>query len=389
MQGMVTKPKSYPRVFAEIEVQVYEDIRAGDRIYIPSKDISYRAVTTSISGISGYRATAVSCNADGSIIACAKSAPYVFRRSGYTLSPISLSSNPSSTVLCVAVSPSGRYLAFGTSSSPYLFCYELVEGAYQLRSLSANPAASVYGASFMSDNLLGIATPGGSPYVYAYTTGTTFTQYPSTSPTWSGSNAQLSVTYITDTSFVVFPYSISGSYPISTYSFDGSSLTLIYSESGTNLNGVCSYNPLLNVHYVNRGSPANHHFARFISSITTYNSQHSGLTVNGAAPTLTGFLLACSNGIYDLSLTGPYNEPPNTSIRKLPFTSSSCFGFAATQDLKTFFTSVAGVLTIIEVSNIPVAVKITGALFLNFFTCYALEDIPAGAIGMAVLPLRA
>jgi hypothetical protein len=88
---------------------------------------------------------------------------------------------------------------------------------------------------------------------------------------------------------------------------------------------------------------------------------------------------------------GSYDAPPNTSVRKLPFISSSCYGFAATQNLKTFFTSVNGVLTIIEVSNIPVAVKTTGAyaFSFNFFACYALEDIPAGAIGTAVLPLTA
>jgi hypothetical protein len=383
MQGMLTKPKRYPKFSTEIEVQAYEDIRAGDRIYILPKDISYRAITTSISGISSYR-TAVSCNANGSIVACAKSAPCVFRRSGYTLSSISLSSNPSGTVYCVAVSPSGRYLAIGTNSSPYLFAYELVEGTYQLRSLSANPAGAVRGASFITDNLLGIATPGVSPYVYAYTTGTTFTQYPSTTPTPCGDTLPLSVTYITATSFVVFPYYFGSDY-MAVYTFDGNSLTRVYQTSISYPGGVCSYNPLLNVHYLCVGSPATHRFARLSSSYTVYNSQHGGLTVYGAAPTLTGFLLACSDGIYDLSLVGSYNAPPNTSVRKLPFTSSGCYGFAATQDLKTFFTSVNGVLTIIEPSSIPVAVKTTEALGFNFFACYALEDIPAGAVGTAAL----
>jgi len=388
MQGMFTKPKGYPRVFTEIEVQAYEDIRAGDRIYILPKDISYRAIATSISGIGSYWATAVSCNADGSIIACAKGVPCVFRRSGYTLSPISLSSNPSGTVFCVAVSPSGRYLAIGTSSSPFLFAYELVEDTYQLRSLSANPATAVRGASFMTDDLLGIAAPDTSPFVYAYTTGTTFTQYPSTSPLSCGT-VTLSVTYITDTSFIVFPSVGSYNYPVGVYAFSGGSLTRIHTISVNIPGGVCSYNPLLNVHYLNLGDPIGHHFARLSGSYAMHNHRHGGLTVHGAAPTLTGFLLACSNGVYDLSLTGPYNAPPNTSVRKLPFTSSACFGFAATQDLKTLFTSVAGVLTIIEVSNIPVAVKTSGAPIFDFITCYALEDIPAGGIGTVVLPMKA
>jgi WD40 repeat protein len=377
---MFTKPKSYPGVLTEIKVQAYEDIHAGDKIYILPKDISYRAVTTSISGIDSY-ITAVSCSANGSIIACTKSVPCVFRRSGYTLTPISLSSNPSGTVVCVAVSPSGRYLAIGTNSSPYLFCYELVEGTYQLRSLSANPAAAVYGATFLTDDLLAIASPGASPYVYAYTTGTTFTQYPSTTPTSHGSSSTISVTYVTDTSFVVFPYAGSTSTTYATYALDSGSLIRVLSSSSANLSGICSYNPLLDVHYVMRGSPAYHSFGKFSSSITTYYSYHGNLTVNGAAPTLTGFILACSNGIYELSLTGPYNAGPNTAVRKLPFTSSSCYGFAATQDLKTFFTSVNGVLTIIELSNVPFAVRAAGTPYFNFMTCYALEDIPAGGIG--------
>jgi hypothetical protein len=360
-------------------VQAYEDIHAGDKIYILPKDISYRAVTTSISGIGSHR-TAVSCNADGSIVACAKSVPCVFRRSGYTLSSISLSSNPSGTIVCVAVSPSGRYLAIGTDSSPYLFAYELVEGTYQLRSLSANPAGAVRGASFITDNLLGIATPTNAPFAYAYTTGTTFTQYPSTSSYGSGDATSLYVTYVTDISFVIVPYGSSVGYNV--FAFDGSSLNRIGGSLGnTTRHGVCSYNSLLNVHYLSSGSPPIHYFARFSSSYTVYDSKHGGLTVYGAAPTLTGFLLACSDGIYELSLTGPYSVAPNTAVRKLPFTSSSCYGFAATQDLKTLFTSVNGVLTIIELSNVPLAVKAAGTPYFNFMTCYALEDIPAGGIG--------
>ncbi len=386
MQGRIGKTP-FPFKGKEILAKALKDIEKGDLVYIFGGEWGFSPINTGITGLSSYYQHIASCSSDGSTVACVKSAPYVYKRTGpMTWSSIGLSTNPSGAIYGAALSPSGRYLAFGTNSSPYLFVYEFTGTEYTARSLDSNPGATVYGVSFLSDDALAVYFSA-SPYICAYTTGTTFTRV---DPDVSGSSPGTTAATMLVVSDSVFAAFTAGgtSYTAYLWEFQDNSLRRV-SSIGTYSNVYsAARNNLLNVELF--GSTTIR-FSSLTSSTTTYNHGTPLYSMYGAAPTGSGFLLATAQGIMALDVVGDYTSPPSFSYYRLNITSSECRGFAWNSDYTLYYTSVGGTLTAIEASGFPCVLPATfpvSTLPYTFYLACALEDIPAGGIGSVFLVRR-
>jgi len=391
MQGR-TGRVSFPFKGKEILAKALKDIEKGDLVYIYGGEWGFSPIDTGVTGIStSYYQHTVSCSSDGSIVACIKSAPYVYRRTGLTTwSSISLSENPSGTIRGVALSPSGRYLAFGTSSSPYLFVYEFTGTEYTARSLDSNPGATVYGLSFLSDDALALHCDA-SPYHLVYTTGTTFTRVDPDVAT-SLPAAVATVLIVNESCFAIFTTSGTSTTHYR-WSFQNGTLTRISSISGPDAYVyAAARNYFLNIEAAMQSPSPTGYFSlgSLLTSPTLY--RHGGIpySIYGAAPTKSGFLLATSSDIIALDVLGDYTSRPNVSCRKLNITTSTCRGFAWNSDYTLYYTSVGGTLMALEASNLPCVVPVLtyqSNIYTLTLAC-ALEDIPAGGIGSVFLVRR-
>jgi len=389
MQGRIGKTP-FPFKGKEILAKALKDIEKGDLVYIFGGEWGFSPIDTGVTGVSTVNHQhAVSCSSDGSTVACFKSAdPYVYKRTGLTTwSSISLSENPSGTIYSVAISPSGRYLAFGTNSSPYLFVYEFTGTEYTARSLDSNPGATVYGVSFLSDDALAVYFYA-SPYICVYTTGTTFTRVDPNVSGGSLGSAIAIILVVSDSMFAAFT-STSTSYTVYLWIFQDGSLTRVSSIGSYSNNRSAARNNLLNIEFFS--SDTSLYFSSFTSSTTTYNHGTIPYSIYGAAPTGSGFLLATTNGVFALDVLGNHTSRPNFSCYNLGITSSICRGFAWNSDYTLYYTSVGGTLTAIEATGFPYVLPVTfpvPTLPCTSYLACALEDIPAGGIGSVFLVRR-
>jgi len=385
MQGRIGKT-SFPFKGKEILAKALKDVEKGDLVYIFGGEWGFSPIDTGITGIStSYYQHTVSCSSDGSIVACTQS-PYVCKRTGFTTwSSISLSENPSGTIYSVALSPSGRYLAFGTGSSPYLFVYEFTGTEYTARSLDSGPGAAVYGVSFLCDDALAVYFSA-SPYICVYTTGTMFTRV---DPNAAGLVGSATMLVVSDSMFVAFtiPSTSATAY---LWSFQDGSLSRVLSVGSYNTVYSAARNDLLNIEFFSP-SGSSLYLCSLTSSTTTYHHGSIPHSIYGAAPTRSGFLLATTNGVFALDVLGNYTSRPNFSCYGLNITSSTCRGCAWNSDYTLYYTSVGGTLTAIEASGFPCVLPATfpvSTLPYTFYLACALEDIPAGGIGSVFLVRR-
>ena len=387
MQGRPGKTP-FPFKGKEILAKALKDIEKGDLVYIFGGEWGFSPINTGITGVSTYSQHDVSCSSDGSIVACIKSAPYVYKRTWLTTwSSISLSANPSGTIYGVALSPSGKYLAFGTGSSPYLFVYEFTGTEYTARSLDSGPGATVYGVSFLSDDALAVYF-NASPYICVYTTGTTFTRVDPDVSGGSLGTETATILVVSDSVFVAFTAS-STSYTAYLWSFQDGSLSRVSSIGSYNSIRSAARNNLLDIEFFS--SNASLYFSSFTSSTAKYNHGTIAWAIFGSAPTGSGFLLATTNGIFALDVLGSYTSPSNFSCYGLNITSSTCRGCAWNSDYTLYYTSVAGTLTAIEATGFPYVLPVTfpvPTLPCTSYLACALEDIPAGGIGSVFLVRR-
>jgi len=387
MQGRIGKTP-FPFKGKEILAKALKDIEKGDLVYIFGGEWGFSPINTGITGVSTYSQHDVSCSSDGSIVACIKSAPYVYKRTGLTTwSSISLSTNPSGVIYGVALSPSGRYLAFGTTSSPYLFVYEFTGTEYTARSLDSDPGNAACGVSFLSDDVLAVYF-NSSPYICVYTTGTTFTRVNPDSAGASPGGVRATMLVVSDSMFAAFT-TASTSTTACLWRFQDGSLTKVSNIGSYNYVYSAARNNLLNVEFFS--SSTSLYFSSFTSSTTTYNHGSIPHSIYGAAPTRSGFLLATVSGIYALDVLGDYTSRPNFSCYGLNITSSTCKGFAWNSDYTLYYTSVGGTLTAIEATGFPYVLPATfpiPTLPFTFYLACALEDIPAGGIGSVFLVRR-
>jgi len=389
MQGRPGKTP-FPFKGKEILAKALKDIEKGDLVYIFGGEWGFSPIDTGVTGLSAGYQHAVSCSSDGSTVACFKSAdPYVYKRTGLTTwSSISLSENPSGTIYSVAISPSGRYLAFGTNSSPYLFVYEFTGTEYTARSLDSNPGATVYGVSFLSDDALAVYFYA-SPYVCVYTTGTTFTRVDPDVAGGSLGSQIAAILVVSDSMFVAFT-TTSTSYTAYLWRFQDGSLSRVSSIGSYSYIFAAARNNFLNVEFFASNTAL--YLSSFASSTTGYYHGSIPQAIYGAAPTRSGFLLASNaNGIFALDVLGNYTSRPNFSCYGLSITSSACRGFAWNSDYTLYYTSVGGTLTAIEASGFPCVLPATfpvSTLPYTFYLACALEDIPAGGIGSVFLVRR-
>jgi len=388
MQGRIGKTP-FPFKGKEILAKALKDIEKGDLVYIFGGEWGFSPINTGVTGLSTNYQHTVSCSSDGSTVACHKSAPYVYKRTGLTTwTPVNLSANPSGTIHGVALSPSGRYLAFGTDSSPYLFVYEFTGTEYTARSLDSGPGATVYGVSFISDDALAVYFSA-SPYICVYTTGTTFTRVDPDISSGSLGNDKTVMLVISDSMFTAFT-TTSSSYTSYLWSFQNGILSRVLSIGSYTYVRSAARNNLLNTEFLSPSTSTSPsislYFSSFTSSTTTYNHGSIPYSIYGAAPTQSGFLLATTGGILALDVLGNYTPTPNFSCYRLGITSSTCRGFAWNSDYTLYYTSVNGVLTAIEATGFPCILPATfPTLPYTFYLACALEDIPAGGIGSVFL----
>jgi len=389
MQGRIGKT-SFPFKGKEILAKALKDIEKGDLVYIFGGEWGFSPIDTGVTGISTscYQHT-VSCSSDGSIVACVKSAPHVYKRTGLTTwTPISLSEGISGTGYGAAISPSGRYLAFGTSGSPYLHVYEFTGTEYTKRSVDPQPSNYPFGVLFLSDDALAVYF-NSSPYVYVYITGTTFTRVSPDAEGISLGSSPIAMLAPNDSMFVTFT-PLTTSYTAYLWEFQDSSLSRVASIGSYSSTFSAARNNLLNIEFFS-SSGSSLYLCSLTSSTTTYHHGSIARTIYGAAPTRSGFLLATTNGIYALDVLGDYTSRPNFSCYDLGITSSSCRGFAWNSDYTLYYTSVAGALVAIEATGFPYVLPVTfpvPTLPCTSYLACALEDIPAGGIGSVFLVRR-
>jgi len=389
MQGRIGKT-SFPFRGKEILAKALKDIEKGDLVYIFGGEWGFSPINTGITGVFTSRHQhIVSCSSDGSTVACLRStAPYVFKRTGLTTwTTISLSENPSGSMYGIALSPSGRYLAFGTSASPYVHAYEFTGTEYTKRSLDYDPGSTVYGVSFLSDDALAVYF-NASPYICVYTTGTTFTRVDPDVSGGSLGSEDVTMLVVSDSVFAAFTTS-STSYTAYLWRFQDGSLSRVSSIGSYNYIYSAARNNLLDIEFLSSNTSL--YFSSFTSSTTAYNHGTIPYSIYGAAPTQSGFLLATTGGITALDVLGNYTSRPNFSCYDLGITSSACRGFAWNSDYTLYYTSVGGTLTAIEATGFPCVLPATfpvSTLPYTFYLACALEDIPAGGIGSVFLVRR-
>ncbi len=379
MQGFFPKQSGINPRGKILQVAAIEDIYAGDLVYYtPSLGNISVVYISNISVIwrSGYHASdQISCSADGSIVAVVRdSAPYVFRWDGSQFTPINLSQNPPGSVYSVAVSPSGRYLCFGTFTSPYFFAYEYINGAYVSRGLDTNPGYLPFGMKFRGD--FAVALGFNNTYgPLVYVPGETFNRL---SPDAYASSAHYLLDWYSDTEFRISNIS-STYYTIHKYLLVNGQLIRGEAWISTACNVLLCYNPYLDLFAITEEVTPAFRVIRPHSRITYTKFKFSG--ASGCTYTPYGFIINVGSAMYE------YVQGTDITTMDFQITTaligSNIRQIASTQDRKTLFANIDNYLAVLKyVPGVIYATKRPAPIGVQTpYIGIALEDIPRFSTG--------